>query len=164
MKKYLFTLLFLVSTLSFSNIFNEKDSINISTGIETTKFPSGLVDINYEFEPKDRLIFQVGNQIKFMSNRNDWSSTYIGLKLNFKDFDYNSPIELPKKQIDDSQFYLLMRVGLSNDLDSSNSKGYCGIGVQYGTNYFIRTMLESENHKLRNTVSFGIKFKELKFY
>lgn len=171
-----FTAFCLCTVVSFANIFNDKDSLNLSIGIETQKFPSGVIDVNYQFEPSNKLYTQIGTQTRLMNGWKDYQSTYVGLLLDFDNFEFDKTVNpdripgnsersliLPEKD-KEHKFYLLLRTGISNSLDSNDIGLYAATGIQYGHNRYIRVMLESEDGKLRNTIMVGMKFNSLKFY
>lgn len=171
MKKILLGLL-AISSLAFAT-----PKVNVAGGIETSNFPSLVTDVNVEFENKTPFVLQVGNQLRFEQKRHDWSSAYVGVKMNFSDLDFGSepyigesdnelelhdylqakPVSKPLVPVKKSDFWLLTRVGLSSDLDSTTSKGYGAFGVQYGQDKFVRVLLESENHKLKTSLTIGTK-------
>lgn len=160
----------LCTFISFGAIFNEKDSLNVAVGLETQKFPSGVLDVNYQFEPDEKLYLQVGNQLRLMNGWDDYSSTYVGLLLDFDNFvfdkEYTGPSGSERIIIKDKEhkFYLLLRTGISNSLDSNEAGLYAATGIQYGMNRFVRVMFEAEDGKFRNSIVVGMKFDSLKFY
>lgn len=176
MKKiYAFILMLTLSVFAFGDIFNEKDSVNVTVGIETQKFPSGVVDVNYQFEPDENLFVQIGNQTRLMNGWDDYNTTYVGLLLDVDNFIWDknyvqplggSPGNSERVLIKDKEhkFYVLTRVGLSANLDKNDAGLYAGAGLQYGKEKFIRVMFEAENGKFRNTIGAGMKFDSLKFY
>lgn len=176
MKKLItFLMLLALSTFAFGEIFNAKDSVNATVAIETQKFPSGVVDVNYQFEPDNNLFVQVGNQTRLMNGWDDYNTTYVGLLLDFDNFVFDKTYEPPlgsgpgnsERMIikgKEHKFYLLTRLGVSANLDDSDMGFYAGAGVQYGKEKFVRVMFEAEDGKFRNTIGVGMNFESLRFY
>lgn len=176
MKKLLAFFMFLaLSAFAFGEVFNAKDSVNVTAAIETQKFPSGVIDLNYQFEPDENLFVQVGNQTRIMNGWDDYNTTYVGLLLDFDNMKWDKNYVPPlgggpgnSERIlirgKEHKFYLLTRLGVSSNLDKNDVGLYAGAGIQYGKEKFVRVMFEAEDGKFRNTVGVGMNFETLKFY
>ncbi|MGL5710494.1 MAG: hypothetical protein ACRCW9_06615 [Cetobacterium sp.] len=173
--KKLFLMFLLASLTCFGAIFNETDSLNLATGIGTNKFPTAVIDVNYQFDADEELWVQLGSQTRLQSGWHDYQTLYAGLLLDTSKFVWDAKpdpdrpsgsersIILPEKD-KEHKLYLLIRLGATSDLDSNSGGLYAATGLQYGQNRFARIMFEAEDGKFRNSIVVGMKFDSLKFY
>lgn len=162
--KKLLVMLFMFSTfgLAKADIFTKEDFVNIGVGIETTKGFSFPVTLEYgkkielnKFNKISEINLVVGNQVKFMDERNDYSNIYAGLGVPF--YLKHNIEELP------NLFTPIFRLGLSNDLDSKSNGLYVASGIRLGDEKYLEILFEGEDSKYRNSFGIGYKFNEIKF-
>lgn len=178
MKKFFAVILMsFITSFAFAGIFNEKDSIDAAIAVESQKFPSVVVDVNYKFEPDKNLFVQVGNQSRIMDGWDDYNTTYVGLLLDFDNMDFNKEYEPPlgggpgnseistivEEKENKHKFFLITRIGVSANMEKSDCGLYAGVGLQYGEEKFVRVMFEAEDGKFRNSIGVGMRFHDLKF-